>query len=119
MKEIKILIIDDEPIITYSLQRYLSDKGYDVTAVTEGNKALSLLDTEDFDILLTDLKMQPVSGLEIISNLKKKNFKGRIIIMTAFCREHADEIENLKVDAILEKPFELQYLLDKIKELSK
>lgn len=117
MKDIRILIIDDEPIIAYSLQQYLSGKGYDVITIIESDRALSL-NAENFDIVITDLKMQPVSGLEIINNLKKHNFKGKIIVMTAFCREHTTELANLKVDAILEKPFELQSLLDKIKELS-
>lgn len=118
MSSVKILVVDDEPVIAYSLQRYLSGKGYDVTVTTEGDKALSLMDTENFDVVLTDLKMHPISGLEIINNLRSRAFRGRVIAMTAFYKEHAADLENLKIDALLEKPFDLKYLPGRIKELT-
>lgn len=62
--------------------------------------------------------MYPISGLEIINNLRSRDFRGRAIAMTAFYKEHAADLENLKMDAILEKPFDLKYLLGKIKELT-
>lgn len=110
-----VLIVDDEMLITSSLSKYLSGKGYDVMAATSSDRALSLIENKRFDIVLTDLRIVPVSGVEIIKHLRNSGFEGKIIVMSAYFKEFEKDLRELKVDALLEKPFELSRLLEVIR----
>ena len=107
-----VLIIDDEELITSSLSYYLSGNGYDVTAVNFSETVLSIIDLERFDIVLSDIRMTPVSGVEIAGHLRRSAFGGKIIMMSACFKEFEKELRELKVDAMLQKPFELSSLLE-------
>ncbi|MCL4536441.1 MAG: response regulator [Nitrospirae bacterium] len=116
MGEINILIIDDEPLIITSLLEYLSERGYDVVATNSSKAAVSLINADRFDVVITDLRMKPFSGIDIIKQLRGAGFAGKIILMSAFCEEYKQEMEALNVDAYFEKPFLLQDIHKKIKE---
>lgn len=107
-----VLIIDDEELITSALSYYLSNNGYDVTAVNFSETVLSIADLERFDIVLSDIRMTPVSGVEIAGHLRRSAFGGKIIMMSACFKEFEKELRELKVDAMLQKPFRLSSLLE-------
>lgn len=81
-------------------------------------KALSLIDTERFDLVITDLKMSPVSGIEILKRLKSSEFEGRTLVMSACPQGYENKLQHLKVDVLLEKPFELNILFELIRKLT-
>lgn len=116
--EIKILMVDDEQFIVSALERFLKKRGYDVTATDSPLKALSLIDTERFDLVITDLIMFPVSGIDILNRLKDSGFQGRTLVMSAYPQRYGDELQRLKVDASLEKPFKLDLFFSLVKKLT-
>ena len=110
-----VLIIDDEVLITSALSYYLLSKGYDVKAVNSPKAALTMTDNEQFDIVISDIRMEPISGVEIVDHLRRSGFAGKIVMMSSCFRRFEKELRNLHVDAILEKPFDLSSLLKVIR----
>jgi CheY-like chemotaxis protein len=69
----KVLIVDDEPAIRNILARILSNKGHQAQTVSSGKAALAMLHEKGYDLLVADLKMSGVSGIELYETLKKKS----------------------------------------------
>jgi DNA-binding NtrC family response regulator len=113
-----ILIVDDESIIVSSTLQFLSGKGYNVVATNSPEAVISLINSEKFDVIITDLKMQPISGIDIIKHLISLGFTGKTILISAYYKDHERELNTLRVDAFLEKPFMLEELKKKIEELT-
>ncbi|MGZ5304852.1 MAG: sigma-54-dependent transcriptional regulator, partial [Bacteroidia bacterium] len=78
----KILIIDDEIDICLLLQEYLTQHGFNVSTVNSGLNALSLLEKEDFDLIITDFRLGDIDGLELIIRIKDK--KVPVIMITGY-----------------------------------
>jgi len=68
----KVLIVDDEPAIRNILARILSNKGHEAQTVSNGRAALSMLQQKGYDLLVADLKMSGVSGIDLYEILKEK-----------------------------------------------
>jgi len=68
----KVLIVDDEPAIRNILARILSNKGHEAQTVSSGRAALSMLQQKGYDLLVADLKMSGVSGIDLYEILKEK-----------------------------------------------
>jgi DNA-binding NtrC family response regulator len=83
-KKISILIVDDEESVRDSLYSWFTEDGYRVEVAEDAKKALSLLEANGFDIILTDLKMPGMDGLELLQRIKSLNKDSIIIVMTAF-----------------------------------
>ena len=81
-KQSKILIADDETAITTGLSAILSDDGYDVEVVGDGQKALDRLTTDPFGVVLADLKMPKLDGLGLLRELQKREIPTECIIVT-------------------------------------
>ena len=81
-KQPKILIADDETAITTGLSAILSDDGYDVEVVGDGQKALDRLTTDPFGVVLADLKMPKLDGLGLLRELQKREIPTECIIVT-------------------------------------
>lgn len=78
-----ILIVDDEDGIRYFLERFLKHEGYQVAAVPSGEAALERLAIEEFDVVLLDLKMKGMGGLEVLAQLQQHWPATSVIILTA------------------------------------
>jgi len=104
----KILVVDDEKVIRDILQDFLGAEGYDVTAAG-GEEALNLLDEKTFDVLLTDLKMPGMSGMELLENIKSRGIRIIIIIMTGYGTVES-AVESIKKGAFdyIQKPFKMR-----------
>lgn len=83
-KKISILIVDDEESVRDSLYSWFTEDGYQVEVAEHAKAALLLLETGSFDIILTDLKMPGMDGLELLQRIKTLNKDSIIIVMTAF-----------------------------------
>lgn len=80
----RILVVDDEKIALRNLDHILSREGYEVTTTQSGAQALSLLDSHPYDLVLTDLKMDKVDGLEVLRRCKARYPDVEVILITAF-----------------------------------
>jgi DNA-binding NtrC family response regulator len=81
-QESKILIADDEEPILFGLTELIKEEGYQVSAARNGQEALDKLKKDDFDLLLADLKMPKLDGLQILEAIKKENVLTEVIIIT-------------------------------------
>ncbi len=82
--DVHILIVDDERIMRDSLSAWLLEEGYQVEAVEDGARALKKAKTESWDVLLVDLKMPGMDGIEVLQEVKKISENIPVIIMTAY-----------------------------------
>ncbi|MFB0528254.1 MAG: response regulator [bacterium] len=118
MKKTNILIVDDEIDLLETLGDIFESKGYNVTMVEDGNKALELLRKKYFDIVLMDLKMPGISGVESFREVKTLHPSAAIIMMTAgSVREEIKEAMGAGVDAVVDKPFNVKKLVATIESI--
>jgi len=105
----KILLIDDTPEILSHLSGYLTEKGYDVETSSEGAAGISMIDEKFYDIVLTDLKMPGVGGMEVLKYLKEKSAESICIILTGY-GTIKNAVEAIKLGAFdyLTKPVKLE-----------
>lgn len=114
-----MLIIDDDEHVLANLCHFLADKKYDVTSASDGLEGLELLENDQrrFDLIITDIIMPQISGISLISIIKKK-FPGMPVIAITGWGEfpEAFAVES-QADKVLSKPFELSELDKAINEL--
>jgi two-component system, OmpR family, alkaline phosphatase synthesis response regulator PhoP len=118
MKKARILVVDDDPNIRKTVRQALEVQGYEVRTANDGRQALELQRAEPFDVLLLDMRMPRMDGLETISALHVANAFPRIVLMTAF--GHIDEVaQGLRHGAMefLQKPFTPQSLREAVARL--
>ena len=109
----KILVADDEQSMRDTLQMMLEKEGFEVESAENGAQALALFREKSFDLVLTDLKMPNMGGLELIDSLSPSDVP--IIIMTAYAsKDEAIRALNLGASFFIEKPFKKPELLNYI-----
>ena len=102
----RILVADDEEPLRHLLSVILRDHGYEVRAVSNGEEALRELEARDYDLLLTDVRMPRVDGLELVREARRRDPDLTVLVMTAY-GSHELAIEAMKAGAYdyLPKPF--------------
>ncbi len=104
----KILVVDDDQSICRNLKEILTDKGHDVEAVNSGFEALKLLDESDFDVVLLDLVMPGMTGMELLSEIRLKKPNTQVVMITAFATiENAVEAMKRGATDYVSKPFKM------------
>ncbi|MGQ9626648.1 MAG: response regulator transcription factor [Anaerolineae bacterium] len=78
----KILIVDDEPSICFGLEGLLSEEGYAVRSAFSGSEALRLIASEDFDAVLSDIKLGDIDGLQVLDEVKRNSPDTVTILLT-------------------------------------
>ena len=102
----RILIIDDEEIVRASCSRLLLPEGYSVKTADNAKSGLALLETHSFDLVLTDMKMPDMDGIEVLRNIKEKWPETEVIIMTGYGTvKTAVRAMKIGVFDYIEKPF--------------
>ncbi len=84
MDEARILIVDDEPIARDNLDYVLRKEGYQTVVAENGAQAISELERESFDLVMTDLRMQPVDGMEVLRRSKEISPDTEVIVITGY-----------------------------------
>ena len=113
----KILVIDDEAIVRVSCERVLKPEGYHVVVTQKGTDAIGMLEDERFDLVLTDLKMPDMDGLEVLKTIKSKWPDIIVIIITGY-GTISTAIQAIKLGAYeyIEKPFTPEDILKAVKK---
>ncbi len=108
----KILVIDDEEIIHVSLRRILQRQGFHVTAVSAAVEGLQSLETEQYDLIITDLMMAGMNGIELLEKLKEDSNRVPVIMITGYPTIRT-AVQALRLGAVdyLAKPFTRHELL--------
>jgi len=112
-----ILVVDDEPFVLESVALLLDSFGYDVTTSGHPREALAKLQSNRFDVILTDIKMPGMSGIELLGEIRKFDMETPVILMTAYAELDSaiGAIKNGAFDFII-KPFNMQYLAQCMKK---
>ena len=112
----KIVVVEDEAHLAKGLQFNLEREGYRVTLVDNGQSALDLLGKEEFDLMILDIMLPKVSGLEVARRIRKTNMRFPILMLSAKSTDEDRELGlQAGADDYLTKPFHLPELLLRVK----
>lgn len=124
----KILMIDDDEELCEEITEILTNEGYRVTTAFDGLSGNRLIQKYDYDIVILDIKMPGLSGLDILEGIKGQDKELKIVVLTGRPlskdlqeeQDYNDKEESLLglADGIIGKPFDIELLLGKIKELA-
>ncbi len=104
----KILVVDDEKSMREILQIFLKNEGYSVSVADNGQSAIEAVKKDIFDLIITDMKMPKVSGLDLLKSVKKITPDTVVVIITAFgTTESAVEAMKLGAYDYIQKPFQM------------
>ena len=107
----RLLIIDDEPIVGKRLQQAFAKLGLEVAIFTSPQPAMAAMAERPFDIVVTDLKMEGMDGIEVLRRARQLHSRTRVIIITGYAsQETADAALKEGVFDFLAKPFRLEEL---------
>ena len=105
-KKARILVMEDEPSVAKGLQMVLKEEGYGVDVAMTGQKALDAFNEKAFDLLLADLRLPDIDGMEVIKRVKGKKPDTGVIVITGYSTvSSAVDAMKLGVSDYLPKPF--------------
>jgi PAS domain S-box-containing protein len=111
----KILVVDDEERIRKSLSGLLQDNGYEVVTAVSGLECLQIMSAQDFDLVILDIVMPEMGGIEVLQWIKEKHKDTEVIIITGYAdKEKAIAAFRLGAYDFIEKPFESREILNTI-----
>ncbi len=116
-RQVRLLVIDDEEIARKNLSHVLTKEGYEVVTAPDAEAGLRELDAAEFDVILTDLRMGKVSGMELLETARKRHADARVIIVTGFATVPS-AIEAMRKGAFhyITKPYKLDEVRDTVKQ---
>lgn len=116
---IRILVVDDDLIFGKNFVTILRDRGYYVELAGTGNKAIDTLNAEYFDIVLLDIKLPDINGIEVFKKIKEIKPETGVIVMSAypFDKPAMDKIQEESLIYFC-KPFDINAVLNAIKKIS-
>lgn len=116
-KRATLMIVDDDPAVLETLELALTWKGYDVVTAESGEAAASAAQTVDVDLVLTDLRMGEMNGLQTMLAIKALRPNVRVMIVTGFASDAMeDELREAGAFSIVTKPFALDDLFAAVRE---
>lgn len=117
-RKINILIVDDNINLTKTMSLILERKGYSVATVKDGLETIEIIKNKSFNIILLDIKMPIINGVETFKRIKKIRHGQVVIMMTAYTVEDlVKEALDEGAYAIVYKPFDIEYLIDLIENV--
>jgi len=113
----RILIVDDAPFILILLSTILNGEGYKVSTAKNGAEAVQLLQTETFDLMISDINMRPVNGVELLRKTRKAYPKMGVIMLTDYeTMFTSDQAAENGAFAYIVKPFKRAALLETVQQ---
>ena len=116
-RKARVLVVDDEEIARKNLAHVLTKEEYDVTTAADGEAALRELDASEFDVVLTDLKMGRVDGIELLDRVRVRAAETRVIVVTGYATVPS-AIEAVQKGAFhyIAKPYKLDEVRETVKQ---
>ena len=110
----KILLVDDNALVLQSVKGLLTgNKNYSVVCAVNGEEAQKLLETEDFDLMITDIRMGPVDGMQLIVSTRASKPELPIVIASALTSDKVvEQAARLGVVGYIKKPFKMAEMID-------
>lgn len=116
MKKMKVLLVDDEIEFVNTLSNRLGMRNIKTDVVYDGQQALDYVAEREPDVIVLDLEMPKMHGMDVLRQLSKTNPKIQVVILTAFgTQEREDEAKNLKAFDFINKPVDVETLADRIR----
>lgn len=110
-----ILIVDDEEMIREELREALEFEDFAVTTASSAIEALEICDTAQFDVIVTDLKMPKMGGLDLLRELKARDVGSKLFVVSGHgAKSNEDEALALGAVACLSKPLDVDLLIENI-----
>ena len=117
---VRVLVVDDEEGMRMTLAANLELEGYDVTEAKDGYEAIDLIAREPFSVVITDIRMPGINGLDTYRAIKKIRPNVTVVMMTAFALERlVDEGIQEGVFTVLSKPFAVDHLLEVVERAAR
>ncbi|MFK7907160.1 MAG: response regulator transcription factor [Chitinophagales bacterium] len=114
----KIIVVDDDVIMLQAIKTMLTKEGYEVFATTDAEDALDTIQEEEFDLVISDIMMPYISGIELLSAIKKINKKIPIIIVSALDQKEVILTAFQEgAEDFVKKPISLSELLLRVKRV--
>lgn len=112
------MVIEDDQEMRLLLEDFIQEEGYEVRSTDNGSEAFRLLAKDEFDLIITDVRMPGLSGLDILPGMRKLQPHSAIIVITAFGSEEVyRRAMERGADGYLEKPISLEKFKNLIKKL--
>ncbi len=114
----RILVVDDEEALRIVLSAELDGEGYQVSSAGDGQEAINILGTKEFDLILLDIKMPNVDGFEVLKYAKEHCPKTKVVMLTGFADlKNAIESKKLGAEDFVSKPYDLVDLLTTVERV--
>ena len=116
-----VLIAEDDPNFGPQLEEVIKNSGYNCKLVKSGEDALNAINRETVDVMILDLNLPVIDGIEVYTRLQDENRVVPTIIITGHAADHAQSLasmRNMKVTGILNKPFDPSVLLSHLKDMA-
>ena len=115
----KILVIDDQPEILEMIESHFSLRGYEVLTAIDGSEGLEILEAQQPEVVILDLKMKKLDGDRFLKQVREKNLPTKVLVITGYQDEALRErVRKLGVEVLLEKPASIIELQKRIAELT-
>ena len=113
----KILLIDDEVAVLHTIGILLRSEGHSVVTISESVKAVDLVKAGDYDLIVTDIRMSPVDGMEILKLAHDTQPSKPAIVVSAYAADATvQQCTGLGCVAYIKKPFKVQEVQDAVKK---
>lgn len=117
MNDARVLLVDDEEEFVSALAERLDIRGIDTRVATDGEQALELVAAQSFDVIVLDVIMPGISGLEVLQRIKEQKIPSAVILLTGHGSTR-EGLEGMRMGAFdyLMKPLDIDELIAKMKE---
>lgn len=113
----KVLVVDDDPAVRETLELVLCCEGHDVITAASGRAAIEMLQNVDVDVVITDLRMADMDGLETLRALKARRLETQVIVITGYASDETQsELLRCGAASIVRKPFSLEELFAAVQQ---
>jgi DNA-binding NtrC family response regulator len=116
----RLLVVDDEDDLRDLLKTVLTKTGYEIRTASDGEEAIRILKTNEFDVALLDIQMPKVTGLQVLKHINQHSPKTRAIILTGYADlKNAMEAREFGAKDFISKPYRLDDILSTIERVLK
>lgn len=112
---LRLLVVEDDAMVRDVVVRSARKRGLEVDEADGGGPAMTLLASNDYDVVITDLKMPGISGLEIVEHIRDGHPETALIVITGFADDGVDERVSEAGALLLRKPFDMEGLLEALR----